>query len=247
MTEKGSGSSHAQAWTRAAHFVYVSVVPKDDSTKGPEATAVRDASASGSTTSRRRFVRLGVGGALLLGAGGVLAYQSSGYEVPRSIAENLYALSAKEYLVVEAIASRMLRADEPPEGESAYPSPEELGVAASIDVFVARLDDANRADLRRLIHVVEHLMPWSGGLTSRFTRLSGPEQDRVLEAMETSPIGLLRGAFNALKALCVMGFFSHPLTWGPIGYDGPLVARPREGWVAAAELARRPPSAESGS
>jgi len=31
--------------------------------------------------SRRRFVRLGVGGALLLGAGGILAYQTSGYEL----------------------------------------------------------------------------------------------------------------------------------------------------------------------
>lgn len=215
-------------------------MPSDDAPKGPAASTP-------ATTSRRRFVRLGVGGALLLGAGGVLAYQSSGYEVSRDVADNLYALSAKEYLVVEAIAARLLRADEPAEGESAYPSPEELGVAAAIDVFVARLDDANRTDLRRLIHVVEHLMPWSAGLTSRFTRLSGPEQDRVLEAMETSSIGLLRGAFNALKALSAMAFFSHPLTWGPIGYDGPLVARPREGWVAAAELARRPPTAESGS
>ncbi len=183
-------------------------------------------------------MRLGVGGALLLGAGGVLAYQSSGYELAAATREALYALSPKEYLVVQAVASRMLRADEPGEGEAAYPSPEELGVAASIDVFVARLDAANRADLRRLLHVVEHLLPLGAGYASRFTRLSGADQDRVLEAMETSPVGLLRGAFNALKALCAMGFFSDPLTWGPIGYDGPMVARPPAGWVEAARLSR---------
>ena len=225
-------------WTRAAGFAYVYAVPRDARTDD------RTAPALGATTGRRRFVRLGLGGALLLSAGGVLAYQSSGYEVPRSVADGLYALSAKEYRIVEAIASRMLRADEPGDGEEAYPSPEELGVAASIDVFVARLDAANRADLRRLLHVVEHVMPWGAGFASRFTRLSGAEQDRVLEAMETSPIGLLRGAFNALKALCAMGFFSHPLTWGPLGYDGPLVARPREGWVEAARLSRTARSGE---
>ena len=215
-------------------FAYLSVVPSDDPPKGPAAPAAPEPTVTG----RRRFVRLGVGGALLLGAGGVLAYQSSGYELAPAIAEQLYALSAKEYLVVQAIAARMLRADEPPEGEPAYPSPEELGVAASIDVFVARLDDANRTDLLRLIHLVEHVLPWSAGHASRFTRLSGSAQDEVLAAMETSSVGLLRGAFDALKSLCVMGFFSHPLTWGPIGYDGPLVGRPREGWVEAARLSR---------
>jgi hypothetical protein len=183
-------------------------------------------------------VRLGVGGALLLGAGGILAYQSSGYELAPEVAAGLYALSPKEFLVVRAVAARMLRADEPGEGEEAYPDPDELGVAPAIDVFVARLDDANRRDLKRLVHLVEHALPLAAGLTSRFTRLSGPEQDRVLEAMETSSIGLLRGAFNALKSLCVMAFFSSPLAWGPIGYDGPLVRRPPEGWVEAARLSR---------
>jgi hypothetical protein len=188
--------------------------------------------------SRRRFVRLGVGGALLLGAGGIFAYQTSGYELAPEVAAGLYALSPKEYLVLRAIAARMLRPDEPAEGEEAYPGPASLDVASAIDVFVARLDDANRTDLKRLIHLVEHGLPITAGETSRFTRLSGEAQDRVLEAMETSPVGLLRGAFNALKSLCVMAYFASPLTWGPIGYDGPLVRRPPEGWVEAARLSR---------
>ncbi len=189
--------------------------------------------------SRRRFVRLGVGGALLLGAGGILAYQTSGYELTSTEVAALYALSPKELIVVRAVAARMLRADEPEEGEAAYPAPEELDVAGAIDIFVARLDDANRRDLKRLIHLVEHGLPLAAGFTTRFTRLDGSRQDRVLEAMETSSIGLLRGAFSALKSLCAMAFFSSPLTWEPIGYDGPLVRRPREGWVEAARLGRR--------
>ena len=198
----------------------------------------KPAASSASTTSRRRFVRLGVGGTLLLSAGGIFAYQTAGYDLEASVAQNLYALSPKEYVIMRAVAARMLRADEPPEGSAPYPAPEELEVASQIDVFVARLDDANRRDLRSLIHLVEHALPLSAGFARRFTRLSGAEQDQVLEAMETSSVGLLRGAFNALKALCVMAFFSHPLTWGAIGYDGPLVARPPQGWVETARLAR---------
>lgn len=183
-------------------------------------------------------MRLGVGGTLLLGAGGIFAYQTSGYDLEGVVAQNLYALSPKEFVIVRAIAARMVRADEPRDGAPAYPTPEELGVASQIDVFVARLDDANRRDLRRLLHLTEHALPFCAGFARRFTRLSGDEQDRVLASMETSSVGLLRGAFNALKALCVMAFFAHPLTWGAIGYDGPLVGRPAAGWVETARLAR---------
>ena len=76
----------------------------------------------------------------------IFAYQTAGYDLEASVAQSLYALSAKEYVIVRAVAARMLRADEPPEGTAPYPAPEELGVASQIDVFVARLDDANRRE-----------------------------------------------------------------------------------------------------
>lgn len=189
--------------------------------------------------SRRRFLRLGLGGTALLGVGGLLAYETSGYELDPNRAESLYAFSVKEYLIVRAIAARMLRPDEPPERGAPYPDPDELDVAARIDVFVARLEAPERRDLRRLLHVVEHVLPWSVGCGSRFTRLAGDDQDRVLAAMESSRLGVLRGGFVALKSLCAMAYFSDPLTWAPIGYDGPLVGRPAAGWVEAARLARR--------
>lgn len=183
--------------------------------------------------SRRRFVRLGVGGAVVLGLGGTLAYQTSGYEIPDAVRARLYALTPKEYIVVSALAARILRRD-----ADDLPLPEEVEAAISIDLFVARMDAANRRDLLRLLHALEHVLPLSAGVFSRFTRASGEEQDRVLRTMEASSQGILRGAFVALKSLCALAYFSHPLTWGAIGYDGPLVARPAEGWVAAARLSR---------
>lgn len=179
--------------------------------------------------SRRRWIRVGLGGSILLGLGGGLAWSQSGYSVPREVAARLVALSPKEYRIVEAIAARILRRD-----EDDLPTAEEVDAALAIDGLVARLDPANRTDLLRLLQLVEHGLPIAGGHASRFTRLAGSARDDVLRAMESSSVELLRGGFAALKSLCVMSYFSHPLSWGAIGYDGPLVRRPAEGWVEAA-------------
>lgn len=185
--------------------------------------------------SRRRFVRLGVGGAVLLGVGGTFAYQTSGYTVPDLVRSRLYALSPKEFLIVSALAGRILRRD-----ADDLPLPEEIDAAFSIDLLVARLDPANRRDLLRLLHALEHVLPLSAGVFSRFSRASGEDQDLVLLSMQESSQAMLRGAFGALKSICVMAYFSHPLTWGAIGYDGPLVGRPATGWVEEARLLRAP-------
>jgi len=183
---------------------------------------------------RRRFLRLGLAGTAALAAGAVLAWQTSGYEVPDATARTLIALSAKEYLVVAAVAARILRSD-----GADFPSADDVDAALFIDKMVARVDPANRTDLLRLLHLLEHVIPLQSGRAGRFTRLDGAGQDAVLTAMMTSPVGLVRGAFEALKSLCVMAYFRDPRTWGAIGYDGPLVGRPREGWTDLATLGAR--------
>lgn len=171
--------------------------------------------------SRRRFLRWGLGGAVAVGLGGVLAWRTTGYDVPASIAARLRSLNAKEYLVVEAAAARILRSDRPGD-----PSAADVEAALFIDGFVASLDPAQRADLRRLLHLLENALPLTAGHVSRFTRLEGPAQDEVLTAMMESPIGLVRGAFDSLKSLSVMAYYRDPRTWPQIGYDGPLRGRP---------------------
>ncbi len=174
---------------------------------------------------RRRLLRWGLGGAAAVGLGGLFAWQTSGYEVPSAIARRLRALTPKEYLIVEAAAARILRSDRPED-----PAPGELEVALFVDGFVARLDEATRDDLKKLLHLLEHGLPLSAGRASRFTRLDGPGQDGVLAAMMNSSVGLLRGAFDSLRSLCAMAYWRDPRTWQAIGYDGPLVARPSGGW-----------------
>jgi hypothetical protein len=190
--------------------------------------------ASGARGGRRRFLRAGVVGGAALAVGGVLAWHTRGYEVPPETARTLRALGPKEFLVVQALAARIVRPDAPD-----MPTPDEVGVAAFVDGLVARLDAANRSDLLRLLHVVEHALPLASGHASRFTQLAGPAQDAVLTAMMTSRVPLLRGAFEALKSLCVMGYFRDARSWAGIGYDGPLVGRPVGGWTPAASLVPR--------
>lgn len=175
--------------------------------------------------TRRRFLRLGIGGAVVLGAGGVLAWQTSGYSVADDVARRLRALSPKEYLVARAVAARMMRPD-----RHDLPTPDQVEAALHMDALVARLDDASKADLKHLLHAVEHLFPLAAGRATRFTRLDGAGQDVVLSTMMTSSTLLLRGAFEALKGLAALAYFRDERTWGPIGYDGPLVGRPAAGW-----------------
>ena len=178
--------------------------------------------------TRRRFLRLGLGGAVLVGLGGALAWSTSGYRVDRETARQLRALSPKEFLIVRAALARLVRTD----GDD-LPSAEDVDGALFVDGLVERMDDGNRGDLLKLLQVLEHVLPAASGHASRFTRLGGEDQDAVLRAMMESPVDALRGAFDALKSLAVMAFFRDPRTWGPIGYDGPFVGRPAGGWGVA--------------
>jgi len=178
--------------------------------------------------TRRKWLRLtALGGGAVLGLGALLARHTSGYGVPGSVAAQLRALTPKEYLIVRAMARRMLRS-----GFRDTPAADDVGAALFVDGFVARLGASSRAELGQLLNFVEHAYPLAIGLPSRFTHLDPARQDAVLGSMMRSSLPLLRGAFDSLKSLCVMAYFSHAATWRAIGYDGPLLDRPDDGWPA---------------
>lgn len=53
----------------------------------------------------------------------------------------------------------------------------------------------------------------------RFTALEPQEQDRYLEMWQRSSLPPQRAGLEALKAACCLGYWSHPRTWGPLGYS----------------------------
>jgi hypothetical protein len=180
--------------------------------------------------SRRRFLKAGVVGGILVATGSVVAFvRTRGYEIGAERASKLEALAPWQLVVVEHVARRIAAPD-----RDGAPTPDEVDVAGYIDTYVARMDKSLRRDLLRLLGYLEHLAPIASGYSSRFTRLAAADQDKVLAALESSSQDLLRGGFDGIKSLVFMGYYRDARTWAILGYDGPLVNRPPGGWTAPA-------------
>jgi hypothetical protein len=178
--------------------------------------------------SRRRVLKIGV--AAVLALGGVAGFvRSRGYGLPPG--QRLLTMSAWQFVVVQHAARRIAapdRADDP-----SIPSADDLDVAAFVDAWVARMRPDLRRDFGRFLAYIEHLAPLRVGLGSRFTRLDADAQDRVLAATQASSSDLLRAGFDGLKSLVLMGYYRDARTWAIVGYDGPRVGRPPNGWQGA--------------
>lgn len=168
--------------------------------------------------SRRSLLKRGLFGGLILGMGGVFAYQQSGYELGKETATTLKILGVKEFLVLQAIAARILASDEdgPPEAR-------EVGVVEWIDGYLDRQSPWVQKDFLMLLNAIEHSGPIMDFQFSRFTRMSTTQQDKVLGNWARSRLSLRKQGFSALKGLCVMAYYRHRKTWDLLGYDGPLV------------------------
>lgn len=176
--------------------------------------------------TRRRFLKIGIG-ALVVAAGSVVAYvRTRGYDVSKDRAAKLSALEPWQLVVVEHVARRIAAPD-----RAGAPTPDDVDVAGFVDDWVAHMPVAMRRDLLRLRGYVEHLAPVAVGYASRFTRLAPTEQDRVLAGMEASQKDLIRSGFAGLKSLVFMGYYRDARTWSLLGYEGPLVNRPENGWT----------------
>jgi hypothetical protein len=176
--------------------------------------------------NRRRFLKIGIaGGALVLVGSAIALVRTRGYEVSKERAAKLVALEPWQLIVVEHAARRIAAPD-----RDGVPTADTVDVAGFVDAFVAEMPSAVRRDLLRLLGYVEHVAPLAVGFASRFSRLTANDQDKVLEGMESSDQDLIRGGFAGLKSLVFMGYYRDPRTWGALGYDGPLVARPAGGW-----------------
>lgn len=186
----------------------------------PESPPDNEAQPKKEGLSRRALLKRGLFGGLILGMGGVFAYQQSGYELSKDKADSLKVLNAKEFLVLQAIAARVMAGD-----EEGTPGPEELGVAEWIDGYLKRQSPWVQKDFRMLLNAIEHAGPMMDFEFSRFTRMSAAAQDRVLGNWARSRLSLRKQGFSALKGLCVMAYYRHPKTWDLLGYDGPLVKK----------------------
>jgi hypothetical protein len=172
--------------------------------------------------SRRAALRTIVVGAALAGLGGAVALvRGRGYDVDRG--RPTLALAPSEVAVILHAARRIAAPDRP--GDGAVPSADDVDVAGFVDAYVSRMPAPMRRDVSRALLYLEQVAPITVGLASRFTRLSPEDQDRVLSAVESSSVAVLRGVFACVKSLVFMGYYRDPRTWRVLGYDGPWLRR----------------------
>jgi gluconate 2-dehydrogenase subunit 3-like protein len=170
--------------------------------------------------TRRGFLRAGIVGGVLLGGAAVVGRSLSGYRVDEATARRLRALSPKEYLVMQAVARRVLAADAPD-----APSPDSVDVAGAVDVYVAKLPAAMQREVRALLQLVEHGSSLFRGGATRFTHLSPAEQDATLVDWQRSSLTVRRRGFQALRTLAFLGYWRDDRTWPLIGYSGPMLPK----------------------
>jgi hypothetical protein len=105
--------------------------------------------------------------------------------------------------IIEAIADRMIAAEEP--GIRAR----DLQVAAGILKYIKMLPTPIQKDIYRLIFIFEYLPFLIIFRPTRFSSLDLNDQDRYIEAWGTSRFGLLRSGFRVLKGLCVSTYYQN--------------------------------------
>ena len=153
--------------------------------------------------TRRRIIL----GTVLAGVSGAIAVvRSGGYDEPWSSA------------VVRHLARRVCAADRP-----GVVTPDEVGVTAFVEAYIATMPARLRRDFRRFLRFVEQVAPFGVGFGSRFTKLAPDDQDAVLASLESHSNELIRGGFDAVKAALFMGYYRDPRTWSIVGYEGPKV------------------------
>jgi len=166
--------------------------------------------------SRRRFLRTSLLGAAALGLAGVVGRHLSGYSLDGATAARLRVLSPKEYLILSAIARRVLASDGPD-----APEADLVEAALHADAYLEKVPRALTGDVRSLLQLFEH----TATAGSRFTHLPPERQDAVLLAWQSSRFALKRQGFQALRTLCFMGYYRDPRTWPLLGYSGPMLPR----------------------
>jgi Gluconate 2-dehydrogenase subunit 3 len=169
---------------------------------------------------RRQWLRLLVGGGVITVVGGAVGLvRTGGYALDSEVRAKLQVLAPWQYVVLRAVARRMVAPDRPD-----APSPDDVGVAEFVDAYLVEMRPAVRRDFLRMLRFTEQLAPLGSGLLGRFSDLSADDQDGVLARLESSRIGQLRAGFQALKSLVMMGYYRDPRTFRMLQYAGPLIA-----------------------
>lgn len=158
--------------------------------------------------SRRRFLKLGIAGGLLLG-GGTLVYRAVGRFGPPALGYKVFDVD--ELAVLEAAC------------EAHFPGPpewpltaKEAGVPQFVDRYLAELYPDNQLLFRALLRMLNV----STLVTHRrtFRSLSPADRLEVLEEWAKSSLRLRRGGYASLTLFIKMGYYENEKIREAMGY-----------------------------
>lgn len=169
---------------------------------------------------RRRFLKLGIGGAIaLVVGGGALEYFVLGYASLLDPTDRPTALGTKEFAIVKALVRALTPAD------GGLPSGDSLALAQRVDEELWAASPDVRQEIKAGLQLFEHATALHG-MGTRFTALDPSMQRAYVAMLLDGGNDTLRQIASGLRQLVYLYYWGHPGTWKAIGYDGPWVDKP---------------------
>ena len=158
--------------------------------------------------TRRRFLQVGIAGAVILVAGRAL------YRSPRPTSYRVLDEGGAE--LIAALAPVVLAGALPSKGAVRE-------VVEAFDQVVAGLSPAVQGELQDLFGLLGFAPARIAlaGLWSPWREADENEIAAFLERWRSSRFDLLRAGYQALTQLLQAAWYGNPLAWGAIGYSGP--------------------------
>lgn len=167
---------------------------------------------------RRQFLKRGLLGGVLLGVGGVSGLALWPGDSSARPTRALAVISPSAFPVLVAVAARVVQ------GTTARP----IEIAHRVDDALRFTFPEAQKDMNAVLGLLENAV---GGLLLRgsakpFTLLDGAQQDAALNRWRDSDLTVLRGAYHALRKLCLAAHYANAGSWAEVDYGGPTIPKP---------------------
>ncbi|MBH9575964.1 hypothetical protein [Inhella proteolytica] len=159
---------------------------------------------------RRSLLKLGLGGAVLLGlAGGIAAFWTPGLQGPKLTPAGRQAMGA----VARAVLEGALPADEAALSRH----------LDELEKLFAGLPPAVQAELEQLMGLIANGPGRLGllGMAKPLHEQPLPALSAALQSLRHSRLALRQQVYFALRDLNCAAFYSQPSAWATMGYPGP--------------------------
>ena len=181
--------------------------------------------------NRRSFLKIGLGGALVLGAASVaVGLGSCATQSPDRVSAvgtrmdasyQFRFLTTEDIALFEALLPAILGPDLPEPLQA-----RNTAIAATIeriDAGIHKFGPANQKELRQLFDLLNFSLSrvtvaW---VWSSWPKVTTAEADAFLERWRTSRIGLFNSGYIALTKISNVAFYGHRDFWQRSGYPGP--------------------------